>query len=103
FLLLVVGTALPVFLVALALLGTGLGLVRPGASAAASLAVEAHEQGSAAGILGGVAVAGNVIGPMLGTALYELSNDAPYLLNVALLGATLVLVLTSRRVRQVRA
>jgi MFS family permease len=102
FLLLVVGTTLWVFLVALALLGTGFGLVRPGASAAASLAVEANEQGSAAGILGGVAVAGNVVGPMLGTALYELSHDAPYLVNAALLAATLVLVLTSRRVRQVR-
>ncbi|HEY8518403.1 MAG TPA: MFS transporter [Candidatus Binatia bacterium] len=102
FLLLVFGKALPVFLFALTLLGTGLGLVRPGAAAAASLAVEAHEQGSAAGILNGVAVAGNVIGPMLGTALYEVSNDAPYLLNVAMLGGTLLLVLTSRRVRQVR-
>lgn len=103
FLLLVLGSTLPVFLVGLALLGVGFGLVRPGASAAASLAVEANEQGSAAGILGGVAVAGNVIGPMLGTALYEFSHKAPFLVNVVMLSIVLILVLTNRRVRQVRA
>jgi len=103
FVLLVVGSTLPVFLAGLALLGVGFGLVRPGAAAAASLAVEANEQGSAAGILGGVAVAGNVIGPMLGTALYEMSHKAPFLVNVVMLSVVLILVLTNRRVRQVRA
>lgn len=103
FLLLVLGTTLPVFLVGLALLGIGFGLVRPGASAAASLAVEANEQGSAAGILGGVSVAGNVIGPMIGTALYDVSHKAPFLVNVVLLAIVLILVLTNRRVRAVRA
>ena len=103
FLLLVGGSTLPVFLVGLALLGVGFGLVRPGAAAAASLAVEANEQGSAAGILGGVSVAGNVIGPMLGTALYEMSHKAPFLVNVVIFAFVLILVFTNRRVRQVRA
>jgi len=103
FALLVGGNDLPVFLAGLALLGTGFGLVRPGASAAASLAVEANEQGSAAGILGGVAVAGNAIGPMLGTALYGMSHKAPFLVNLAVLSVVLILVLTNGRIRQVRA
>lgn len=103
FLLLVWGSTLPAYLFALVFLGTGLGLTRPGAAAAASLSVEADEQGSAAGILGGVAVVGNVIGPLLGTALYGLSHEAPFLVNAAMLAAVLVLVLTSRRVRQARA
>ncbi len=103
FVLLVWGSALPAYLFALVLLGTGLGLTRPGAAAAASLSVEADEQGSAAGILGGVSVVGNVIGPLLGTALYELSHEAPFLVNAAMLAGVLVLVLTSRRVRQARA
>lgn len=103
FALLVGGNSLPVFLGGLALLGTGFGLVRPGASAAASLAVEANEQGSAAGILGGVSVAGNVIGPMLGTALYGMSHKAPFLVNLAVLSVVLILVLTNGRIRQVRA
>jgi MFS family permease len=102
FALLIEGTVLPVFLCGLALLGTGFGLVRPGASAAASLAVEANEQGSAAGILGGVAVAGNAVGPMLGTALYGMSHKAPFLVNLAALSVVLILVLTNRRIRQVR-
>jgi MFS transporter, DHA1 family, tetracycline resistance protein len=102
FALLVGGNDLPVFLVGLALLGTGFGLVRPGASAAASLAVEANEQGSAAGILGGVAVAGNAIGPMLGTALYGMSHKAPFLVNLVVLSVVLILVLTNSRIRQVR-
>jgi MFS family permease len=100
--LLIEGTVLPVFLCGLALLGTGFGLVRPGASAAASLAVEANEQGSAAGILGGVAVAGNAVGPMLGTALYGMSHKAPFLVNLAALSVVLIIVLTNRRIRQVR-
>lgn len=103
FLMLVLGTALPVFLGGLALLGVGMGLVRPGASAAASLSVEANEQGSAAGILGGVSVAGNVFGPMIGTSLYGLSHKAPFLVNAAMQAVVLILVLTNRRVRQVRA
>jgi MFS family permease len=103
FLMLVFGTALPVFLGGLALLGVGMGLVRPGASAAASLSVEANEQGSAAGILGGVSVAGNVFGPMIGTSLYGLSHKAPFLVNAAMQAVVLILVLTNRRVRQVRA
>jgi MFS family permease len=103
FLMLVLGTTLPVFLGGLALLGVGMGLVRPGSSAAASLSVEANEQGSAAGILGGVSVAGNVFGPMIGTSLYGLSHKAPFLVNAAMQAVVLNVVLTNRRVRQVRA
>jgi MFS family permease len=103
FSLLVWGASFRVFLVGLAALGLGLGLVRPGASAAASLSVGPDEQGAAAGILGGVSVAGNVIGPMIGTALYEFSHDAPYLVNAAMMAGVVVLVTTSRRVRGVRA
>ena len=40
-----------------------------------------------AGLLGGLAVLGNVFGPMLGTTLYTLSPRAPYALNGALMTA----------------
>jgi MFS family permease len=88
-------------LMALALLGLGLGLVRPGLSAAVSLAVEADRQGAAAGLLSGFAVIGNVLGPLLATALYASTPVAPYLLNVAIMLPVLAYVLTSRRVRQI--
>ena len=103
FLLLAFGTGLPLYLFALACLGLGLGLVRPGASAAASLSVEATEQGAAAGIVGGVSVFGNIVGPLIGTALYPWSHRAPFLLNAAFMAGALVLVLSSPRVRHVRA
>ena len=77
FALLVGGNGLPVFLVGAAAARHRPRPDPPGASAAASLAVEANEQGSVAGILGGVAVAGNAIGPMIGTALYGMSHKAP--------------------------
>jgi MFS family permease len=102
FLLLAWGGSLPAYLAALGGLGLGLGLVRPGTSAAASLSVEASEQGAAAGIVGGVSVFGNIVGPMIGTSLYPWSPRAPFLLNAALMAAAFVFVLSSRRVRRVR-
>jgi MFS family permease len=103
FVLLVVGDRLAVYLVALAILGLGLGLVRPGTSAAASLAVGLEEQGAVAGLMGGLAVVGNVIGPMIATILYEVTPRAPYLLSIAIAAAALVVVFTSPRVRALRA
>ena len=101
--LLVVGRAFGAHLLALASLGLGLGLVRPGSAAGASLAVTAEEQGAVAGLLGGLAVLGNVFGPMLGTTLYGISPRAPYVLNCVLMGGVLVYVLASQRLREMRS
>jgi DHA1 family tetracycline resistance protein-like MFS transporter len=92
-----------VCLVALGSLGLGLGLVRPGSAAGASLAVTADEQGAVAGLLGGLAVLGNVFGPMLGTTLYTLSPRAPYVLNGVIMAAVLAFVLASPRIRGMRS
>ena len=91
------------YLVALTLLGIGLGLMRPGSAAAASLSVEANEQGAVAGLVNGVAVIGNVFGPMIGTSLYALSPIGPYVLNTAIMGAAWVLLFANRRLRYLRA
>src|SRR5262249_57551475 len=64
--LLVVGRAFGTHLVALGSLGLGLGLVRPGSAAGASLAVAAEEQGAVAGLLGGLAGFGRGFGPVVG-------------------------------------
>jgi len=103
FALFVIGSGYGAVMMALALLGLGLGFVRPGSAAGASLAVTPSEQGSVAGVVGGVAVIGNVFGPMLGTSLYELRHTAPFLLNGAIMAAVLVLVFTNRRLRSARA
>jgi MFS family permease len=99
----VVGGSYGVYLAALGSLGLGLGLVRPGSAAGASLAVTAEEQGAVAGLLGGLAVLGNVFGPMLGTTLYGISPRAPYVLNGALMSGVLVFVFASSRFRDMRS
>jgi MFS family permease len=103
FLLLVVGDRFAVYVVGLMSLGIGLGLVRPGSAAAASLSVGPGEQGSVAGMLSGIAVVGNVFGPMLGTILYQYTRTGPYVLNAVIMLLVLALVFLSPRVRSVRA
>ena len=103
FIVFVVGGAFTVYVVGLIGLGLGLGLVRPGSAAAASLSVEPNEQGSVAGMLGGVAVIGNVFGPMLGTTLYSFARTGPYILNAVIMVGTVALVFANRRVRLIHA
>ena len=103
FALLVTGDRFATHLAALAALGTGLGLVRPGTSAGASVSVGVHEQGAVAGVMGGLAVVGNIVGPMVATSLYELDHRAPYLLCAAVMTAALGVVGRSRRIRHLPA
>jgi MFS family permease len=91
------------YLAGLVLLGVGLGLMRPGSAAGASLSVEAHEQGAVAGLVTGVAVIGNVFGPMLGTSLYAINPIGPYVLNAVLMGIAWSLLFANRRLRHLRA
>ncbi len=102
FVLFAAGSSFVTYLLALVLLGLGIGLVRPGNAAAASLAVEPNEQGAAAGLVGGVSVIGNVFGPMLGTQLYQRWPIGPYLLNAVIMAGVFVYLLTNRRLRVVR-
>ena len=101
--LLAVGHGLPTYLVALTMLGIGLGLIRPGSAAGASLSVDAHEQGAVAGLVNGVAVIGNVVGPMLGTTLYAINPIGPYAMNAAVMAAAWALLFANRRLRNLRA
>jgi MFS family permease len=102
FVVLAAGRGLPLYLVAFAMLGSGLGLVRPGSAAAASLVVEPHEQGAVAGVMSGLAVIGNVVGPMVATTLYAFTPRAPFVLNASVMAGALGLVLASPRVRRLR-
>ena len=103
FVALVLGNGVVTYYAALVTLGLGVGLVRPGTSAGASLSVGMEEQGAVAGVMGGLAVVGNVVGPMVATTLYELTPRAPYLLNVAIMMGALAVVLASPQVRALRA
>jgi MFS family permease len=100
FVLFAVRASLAGYLVALALLGLGLGLARPGYSAGASLVVDADEQGSVAGLTGSIGVVGNIFGPPLGTALYDWTPIGPYLLNAVLMAIAWAYVMTNARLRR---
>lgn len=102
FVILTVAHSYPAYLVALTLLGVGLGLMRPGSAAGASLSVQATEQGAVAGLVTGVAVLGNVVGPMIGTSLYAVNPIGPYVLNTAIMTAAWGMLFANRRLRHLR-
>ncbi len=93
---------MPGYTVGLALLGSGFGLVRPGAAAGASVSVTAEEQGEVAGMTSSVGVAGNIVGPLVGTLLYEVTPLAPYWMSAAVMALALLFALTNTAVRTAR-
>jgi MFS family permease len=77
----------------------GQGLALPGVTAAVSLAVGEHEQGAAAGLGHSAAGLGRVLGPLLGTSLYELRPELPFAGSATLLGLALLSLFVSPRLR----
>ena len=65
--------------VVMGILGLGLGMVSPGFTAGASLAVGPAEQGAVGGMISACPAAGFVLGPLVGTSLYQLDHTLPYL------------------------
>ena len=81
-------------MLAMVLLGLGIGMVQPGFRSAVTFAVEPHEQGAAAGLANAIPGYGYIFGPALGTALYGLNPFSPYILAcVVMLAGLAVLVL----------
>jgi MFS family permease len=74
----------PLFL-GVGLCGLGMGLAFPACLAAASLAVGPLEQGALAGLTSAVPALGSIVGPVLGTGLYQIQPHLPYLCNILLL------------------
>lgn len=74
---------LPLFL-GMGLMGLGMGMAAPGFMAGASLAVSQDEQGAVAGVTAACPPLGFTIGPLLGTALYQVDPHLPYLVTTAL-------------------
>jgi MFS family permease len=87
-------------LVAMSFVGAGVGLTGPSVVGAASLAVEKHEQGGAAGVAVAGPATGFVLGPIGGAALYEVSPTASGLGIVCTLVAVLLYLLLSPKARQ---
>jgi MFS family permease len=78
YLLLANATALWMLYLAMGLFGFGMGLTGPSFTASATMAVESHEQGGLAGLIGAIAGLGFMFGPLIGGGLYRLSPSYPY-------------------------
>ncbi len=102
FVLFIAASGMSGYVAALALLGAGFGLIRPAAAAGASVSVSPEEQGEVAGMTSSVGVVGNIIGPVVGSALYEFMPAAPYWLNAGVMAAALTFAIASPAVRRVR-
>ena len=65
-------------MLAMCILGLGMGLAGPGFMAGASVAVSSEEQGAVAGVAGSCPALGFTVGPILGTYLYSIDGALPY-------------------------
>jgi DHA1 family tetracycline resistance protein-like MFS transporter len=99
FSLLVFADTFDLLMLALVLVGLGFGLAVPGYTAAPTLLVGDDEQGGVAGLISATNGLAFVLGPLLGTTLYGLRPEYPYVFSVVILAVTLVFVLASPRVR----
>ncbi|GAC33661.1 MFS transporter [Paraglaciecola polaris] len=66
------------YMLAMCILGLGMGLAGPGFMAGASVAVSSDEQGAVAGVAGACPPLGFTVGPLLGTYLYSIDGALPY-------------------------
>ncbi|GAB2955147.1 MFS transporter [Nonomuraea fastidiosa] len=81
-------------------LGLGLGLAAPGFTAAPTLVAEPGQHASVAGLINATIGATFIVGPLLGTALYEVASVLPILTAFAAALTALALSWLSPAVRQ---
>jgi MFS family permease len=70
-----------VLIVGFGILGFAFACASPGISGSASLKMKPNEQGAAAGYLSAANTLGAILGPVLGTSLYQIQPNAPMLLG----------------------
>lgn len=71
-------------MLSLVMSGLGLGLIIPSNAVILSIRAGTDEQGRAAGFLNSAQVVGVMLGPLLGTVLYKINPEAPFLVAAAL-------------------
>jgi len=77
----------------------GLGFARPGFTAGSSLAVKSSEQGAIAGLMMSVAGFSFLAPPVIGVALYQIGESAPFAVNALILAGAVVLCFRSPLLR----
>ena len=83
-----------------AVISLGVGFARPGFTAGSSLSVQRHEQGAVAGLMMSLAGLSFLGPPVIGVALYELAEPAPFMANIVLLAVATALCFASARLRR---
>ena len=83
-----------------AVVSMGVGFARPGFTAGSSLSVGPHEQGAIAGLMMSLAGLSFLAPPVIGVALYELAEPAPFIANAILLAAATALCFLNPRLRK---
>ena len=73
-----------------AVVSMGVGFARPGFTAGSSIAVTSAEQGAVAGLMMALAGLSFLAPPVIGVALYEVSEPAPFVANALLLAGALI-------------
>jgi len=86
-----------------AVVSMGVGFARPGFTAGSSLAVGPHEQGAVAGLMMALAGLSFLGPPVVGVALYELREFAPFLGNVVLLAGAVAVAWMSPALKAMAA
>jgi MFS family permease len=93
----------PAFLMAgFAMVGLSFAFATPGINGSASLAVEPHEQGAAAGYLSAANSAGAILSPLVGTSIYQIAPNAPMLAGAAVFSALSIFALFIPAPRPIR-
>nr|WP_280644113.1 MFS transporter [Brevundimonas alba] len=82
-----------------AVVSMGVGFARPGFTAGSSLSVGPDEQGAVAGLMMSLAGISFLAPPVIGVALYELAEPAPFIGNSLILAAATALCFISARLR----
>lgn len=95
YLLLPFASSITALIAFLGILGLGLGLVSPGFTSGASLSVGPEEQGAVGGLISACTAGGFIIGPLVGTGLYQIDPTWPYFSACILM---LPLIIYARRV-----
>ncbi len=76
------------------MIGISFSFATPGINGGASLSVERHEQGAAAGVLAAANTVGPILGPALGPLMYTIAPNAPMLFGVGIFVLLSLYVLT---------
>ena len=80
------------FIVSAVIMGIGGGLILPMINTMTSLAVDAHEQGAASGLISAAQGLSMLVSPLIATLLYHYKNELPYWIAGILLLCSLIFI-----------